>query len=100
VSTLPRRSHSPRRTTGIIIPGLLAIAPLIGCKAAQGVATPATISAAQAVGSHVSDGTWVALGDSYAAAPLLTGQGNSPAGCPRSAIQRFAPPWKMSVSVP
>ena len=82
---LPRRRHSSRRDAGIIIPGLLAIALLSGCKAAQSAATSAAIPAAQAVGSHVGDGTYVALGDSYTAAPLLTGQGSSPTGCLRSA---------------
>jgi lysophospholipase L1-like esterase len=85
VSALPRRRHSSRRAAGIIIPGLLAIALLSGCSPAQSAATPTAISAAQAAGSHVSDGTYVALGDSYTAAPLLTGQGSSPAGCLRSA---------------
>ena len=83
MSAAPRRRHSPCRAAGIAV--LLAIILLSGCKAAQSTAAPTASSYAQAADSAVRDGTYVALGDSYTAAPLLAGQGRSPAGCLRSA---------------
>jgi lysophospholipase L1-like esterase len=56
--------------------GLLAMALIGGCKATQS-------AAGTAAGGNVGDGTYVALGDSYTAAPLLGSQGSS--GCLRSA---------------
>lgn len=85
----PRRhSDSLCRVAGIVIAGLLAIAPLSGCTAAHSAqAAQASFASpsAQGAASAVSDGTYAALGDSYTAAPLLAGQDSSPAGCLRSA---------------
>lgn len=85
----PRRhSDSFCRVAGIVIAGLLAIAPLSGCTAAHSAqAAQASFASpsAQGAASAVSDGTYAALGDSYTAAPLLAGQDSSPAGCLRSA---------------
>jgi lysophospholipase L1-like esterase len=72
------------RAAGVVIAGLRALFLLGGCKATQSAAGPGSASRAQAAGSDASDGTYVALGDSYTAAPLLLGQGSSPAGCLRS----------------
>lgn len=57
------------------------MAALAGCKTTQNAADPAH---APAQGGSVSDGTYVALGDSYTAAPLLADQSGSIAGCLRS----------------
>jgi lysophospholipase L1-like esterase len=92
-----RGSRSPGRMAGILGAGLLAVALLAGCKSARSTAEPTVVPSASAsesasasastpaVGGRVSDGAYVALGDSYTAAPLLAGQGSSPAGCLRSA---------------
>lgn len=80
-----RSGCSSGRIAGILIAGLLAVALPAGCRAARSTAGPTVVPRAQAAGGRVSNGTYVALGDSYTAAPLLAGQGGSPAGCLRSA---------------
>lgn len=85
VSVAPRRHRSSCRVAGIVIAGLLAVALLSGCKVTQSAAGPTAVPRAQAAGGDVSDGTYVALGDSYTAAPLIAGEDSSPVGCLRSA---------------
>jgi hypothetical protein len=60
------------------------MALLGGCKVTQSSAGSLPSSHVPAAGSKVSDGTYIALGDSYTAAPLAAGQDNSVFGCLRS----------------
>jgi hypothetical protein len=73
----PRGRGSSCRTAGIVIAGLLAMTLLGGCKAA-------TQSTAEPAGGDPGSGTYVALGDSYTAAPLVAGV-SLDHGCLRSA---------------
>jgi lysophospholipase L1-like esterase len=60
---------------GVVAAGLLVAVLLSGCGVARST---------RAAAESASSGTYVALGDSYTAAPLLAGQDNFSAGCFRS----------------
>jgi hypothetical protein len=83
------RRLPPRRAAGVIIAGSLALTPLCSCKATQDATGAVGTSSAQAAGTvsagpAVSDGEYVALGDSYTSAPLVSGLSGNPGGCLRS----------------
>ncbi|HEX6523995.1 MAG TPA: SGNH/GDSL hydrolase family protein [Streptosporangiaceae bacterium] len=81
---MPNAIRRPsRRVIGVVVTGFLAPTLLCSCKGTQyGPGATGAITAQAA--RTVSDGSYVALGDSYTAAPLASDEAGPPAGCLRS----------------
>jgi lysophospholipase L1-like esterase len=74
----------PGRSAGVVITGILLPVLLCSCKGTQEAGPVAAGSLPAQAHSNLSDGSYVALGDSYTSAPLVTDEAINPSGCMRS----------------